>query len=296
MTGTPGVARPLPSPAPPPAPLPPLAPPPLPVPGDLLAPPGTVPGSLAVPRRSRVSAAVCLVLGLGLVGGAVAGGVLAEGAEPAVPTRYEAAAGLWHSVPVDTLFPPVVDGEGAGPGGADRTWTRIAVAPDSGCAHAFDPLLRQALAPAGCLRLLRATYTDETRSHLTTVGLLFTRADPAGMTALRTRFRAEHLDARTDLLPLPYGPKGTPAEGFGARQRVSWSLAVRADLPVVVWAVSGFADGRSFTTPVPAARATRKGEEGTVALSGLGHDTAALAARTDRALTKAAAPTGKLTG
>ncbi|WP_241691594.1 hypothetical protein [Streptomyces sp. GZWMJZ-114] len=312
VTGTPGVAPPPPSPAPlpspgppppsrpprpaqplatePPAPLPPLAPPspPLPAPGDLLAPPGTVPGRLAVPRRSRVSAAVCLVLGLGLVGGAVAGGVLAEGAETAVPTRYEAAAGLWHSVPVDTLFPPVVQGEGAGPGGADRTWTRVAVAPDSGCAHAFDPLLRQALAPVGCLRLLRATYTDATRSHLTTVGLLFTRTDPAGMTALRSRFRTEHLDARTDLLPLPYGPKGTPAEGFGALQRVSWSLAVRADLPVVVWAVSGFADGRSFTTPVPAARATREGEESTVALSGLGHDAAALAARTDRALTKAA--------
>jgi hypothetical protein len=216
--------------------------------------------------------------------------VLAGKAEPTVPTRYEAAAALWHSVPVDTLFAPVVRGKGAGPGGADRTWTRIAVAPDSGCAHAFDPLLRTVLAPAGCLRLLRATYTDETRSHLTTVGILFTKTDPAGMTALRSRFRAEHLATRTDLLPLPYGPQGTLAEGFGARQRVSWSLAVRADLPVVVWAVSGFADGRSFTTPVPAAHATRAGAGGTVALSGIGHDTAALAARTDRALTRASGP------
>ncbi|WP_433343220.1 hypothetical protein [Streptomyces sp. CA-253872] len=278
--------RPLAAEPPPPPPVAP--PPPLLAPGDLLGVPGGVPGAPVVPRRSRVSAAVCLVLGLGLVGGAVAGGVLAGETEPPVPTRYEAAAELWHSVPVDTLFPPVVRGKGAGPGGADRTWTRIAVAPDSGCAHAFDPLLRQALAPAGCLRLLRATYTDATRSQLTTVGLLFTKTDPAGMAALRTRFRTEHLDTRTDLLPLPYGPKGTLAEGFGARQRVSWSLAVRADLPAVVWAVSGFADGRTFATPVPAAHATRAGADGTVALSGLGHDAAALAARTDAALTKAA--------
>ncbi|EFG65533.1 conserved hypothetical protein [Streptomyces sp. SPB074] len=194
------------------------------------------------------------------------------------------------------MNPTRVRGEGAGPGGADRNWTRVAVAPDGDCAHAFDPLLRRALAPAGCLRLLRATYTDATRSHLTTVGLLFTRTGPAGMTALRDRFRAEHLDTRTDLLPLPYGPKGSLAEGFGARQRVSWSLTVRTDLPVVVWAVSGFADGRSFATPVPAARATREGEEGTAALSGLGHDTAALATRTDQALTKAAGPAGEPTG
>lgn len=58
------------------------------------------------------------------------------------------------------------------------------MAPDGGCAHAFDPLLHEALAPAGCERLLRATYTDATQSYVTTVGLLFTKADPAAMSAL----------------------------------------------------------------------------------------------------------------
>ncbi|TXS77748.1 hypothetical protein [Streptomyces sp. sk2.1] len=33
----------------------------------------------------------------------------------------------------------------AGPGGADRVWTRIAVAPDGGCAKALDPLLVRVL-------------------------------------------------------------------------------------------------------------------------------------------------------
>ncbi|MCZ9338911.1 hypothetical protein NGM37_14120, partial [Streptomyces sp. TRM76130] len=88
---------------------------------------------------------------------------------------------------------PTVQGEGAGPGGADRTWTRVAVAPDGGCEHAFDTLLRKALAPVGCARLLRATYTDATRSHVTTVGLLFTKGDAAAMTSLAARFEQEGL-------------------------------------------------------------------------------------------------------
>ncbi|MYR55951.1 hypothetical protein GTY54_06715, partial [Streptomyces sp. SID625] len=124
---------------------------------------------------------------------------------------FAAAGTLWHSIPVDRLFPPTVDGRGAGPGGADRTWTRIAVAPDSGCADAFDPLLRKALSPVGCTRLLRATYTDATRSFVTTVGLLFTKADAPAMRSLAVRFRDEGLDRRTDLLPRPYAAPGTVA-------------------------------------------------------------------------------------
>ncbi len=147
-------------------------------------------------RPRAAAAAACVVLGLGLIGGAAAGswltgdGTGTDGARSA----FVAAGSLWHSVPVDQLFPPTVQGRGAA-GGADRTWTRLAVAPDS-CANAFDPLLSKALAPAGCLRLLRATYTDATRSQVTTVGLLFTKADPAAMTALKNRFQQEGLDRR----------------------------------------------------------------------------------------------------
>ena len=83
-------------------------------------------------------------LGLGLIGGAATGSWLTGDSAGAPADRPYAAAGtLWHSVPVDTLFPRTLKGDGAGPGGADRTWTRIAVAPDSGCEDAFDPLLRR---------------------------------------------------------------------------------------------------------------------------------------------------------
>ncbi|MGW7608155.1 hypothetical protein ACWGKW_12935 [Streptomyces sp. NPDC054766] len=239
-------------------------------------------------RPRTVAAAACVVLGLGLIGGAVTGSWLtgdnADG--PGSPGAFTAAGELWHSVPVDQLFPPTVRGDGAGPGGSDRTWTRIAVAPDSGCKDAFDPLLRQALAPVGCLRLLRATYVDATRSHVTTVGLLFTKADAAGMTSLKARFRKEGLARRTDLMPRPYAAKGTAAEGFGKTQRASWTEAVLTDAPVVVYAVSGFADGRTVATPQPAADAMKPDSTTAPAQAGLGHEAQGLADRVERGLRK----------
>ncbi|MET7848168.1 hypothetical protein ABZT48_07930 [Streptomyces avermitilis] len=239
--------------------------------------------------RPRVAAAAaCVVLGLGLIGGAVTGSWL-TGDDPSPsgsPSAFVAAGGLWHSVPVDKLFPATVDGTGAGPGGADRTWTRIAVAPDSGCTDAFDPLLRKALAPVGCLRLLRATYMDATHSHVTTVGLLFTKADTTAMGALKTRFKTEDLGRRTDLMPRPYAVKGTVAAGFGDDQRASWTLSVLTDAPVVVYAVSGFADGRTVTDPQPAAEAMRAGATTAPGQAGLGHEAQGLADRIERSLRK----------
>ncbi|MGW0142977.1 hypothetical protein [Streptomyces calvus] len=241
-------------------------------------------------NRSQVAAAAaCLVLGTGLIGGAVAGSWLTGDADrPGSRGSFAAAGDMWHNVPVDQLFPPTVQGKGAGPGGADRFWTRIAVAPDSGCRDAFDPLLRKALAPVGCERLLRATYTDATQSHVTTVGLLFTTADAAGMTALADRFDRDRLDRRTDLMPLPYAAEGTAAAGFGARQRASWAISVLTDAPVVVYAVSGWADGRAVDTPQPAEDAMESGATTAPAQAGLGHEAQGLADRVERGLRKKA--------
>ncbi|MEU1274522.1 hypothetical protein [Streptomyces sp. NPDC005799] len=238
-------------------------------------------------RGRTAVVAACLVLGLGLIGGAVTGSWLAgdDGGDGARGT-FSAAAGLWHSVPVDQLFPPTLQGLGAGPGGADRTWTRIAVAPDSGCKGAFDPLLGKALAPVGCQRLLRATYTDATESFVTTVGLLFTKADAPAMTALAKRFRSEGLGNRTDLMPRPYAAKDTPAARFGPQQRASWTVSVLTEAPVVVYAVSGWADGRTVDAPQPAAQAMQSGATTAPAQAGLGHEAQGIADRIERALRK----------
>ncbi|MFI7385684.1 hypothetical protein [Streptomyces sp. NPDC049813] len=242
-------------------------------------------------RPRAAAAAACLVLGLGLIGGAATGTLLTDGGGDGTVTAqsaYRDAAQLWHAVPVDRLFPPTLNGEGAGPGGADRTWTRIGVAPDSGCRQAFDPLLAKALRPAGCRRLLRATYTDATQSNVTTVGLMFTSADAEASQALRTRFTEEGLDRRADLVPRPYAVPGTAAAHFGDAQRASWSLHVLTDAPVVVYAVSGFADGRTVAEPEPAADAMKPGATTAVAQAGLGHEAQGIADRVERGLRKAA--------
>ncbi|MGI5424687.1 hypothetical protein [Streptomyces sp. CA-179760] len=233
------------------------------------------------------AAAACLVLGLGLISGAVTGSwLVGDSGEEGSRDTFATAGSLWHSVPVDQLFPPTVQGRGAGPGGADRTWTRIAVAPDSGCEDAFDPLLRKALAPVGCERLVRATYTDATQSYVTTVGLLFTTADAPGMTSLANRFRKERLDRRIDLMPLPYAAKNTLAADFGREQRAAWTVSVLTEAPVVVYAVSGWADGRTVDDPQPAEDAMEPNATTAPAQAGLGNEAQGLADRVERGLRK----------
>ncbi|MFF2326282.1 MULTISPECIES: hypothetical protein [unclassified Streptomyces] len=243
------------------------------------------------PVRTRrpirtATAAVCVVLGLGLIGGAATGAWLTgdSSADPAAHSAYTVGRTVWHSVPVDTLFPRTLKGEGAGPGGADRVWTRVAVAPDSGCTAGLDPLLARTLGPVGCVRMLRATYTDATSSSVTTVGAVFTEGDTAAMKALSTRFADQHLDRRTDLMPRTYPVEGTAAAGFGDRQRASWTVHVLTEVPVVMFAVSGFADGRTVTDPQPAAKAMAANATTAAAQAGLGHEAKGIADRIERGL------------
>ena len=267
------------------------APPPVPphAPRAVPPPPRPAGGPGHAPLGARtVAAAACLVLGVGLLGGAGAGAWLTgdSGERPGPGKGFDDARAAWHQVPADTLFPRTLKGGGAGPGGADRDWTRVAVAPDSGCSHAFDPLLAKALSPVGCARLVRATYTDETTSGVTTVGLLFTKAGPEAMRDLRKRFATENLTERSDLMPRPYAGRGTVAADFGDAQRASWTVHVLDDVPVVVYSVSGFADGRAVSDPQSASDATRKGETSAAAQAGLGHDAQGIADRVERGLRK----------
>ncbi|MGV9853310.1 hypothetical protein ACWDWU_31790 [Streptomyces sp. NPDC003442] len=231
------------------------------------------------PPSRTAAAAASLVLGLGLLGGAAAGSWLGDdpGAAPSTADTYAHARSAWHSIPVDDLFPRTLRGKGEGPGGADRVWTRIAVAPDSSCGGGFDPLLAKALAPVGCKRLVRATYTDTTSTSVTTVGVLITTSGPTGMRALRQRFVAEKLDERTDLMPRAYAAKGTAAAGFGDDQRASWRIRILTDAPAVVYTVTGFADGREVTDPQSAGEATQRGATSAPAQSGLGNDARGIA-------------------
>ncbi|MFI8964318.1 hypothetical protein ACIGO8_19625 [Streptomyces sp. NPDC053493] len=231
-----------------------------------------------------VAAAACAVLALGLVGGALTGALLAgSGAgEPAEPAGFTPARALWHNAPVDTLFPPTLAGPSAGPGGSARTWTRIVVAPDAPCTAASLPkALNTTLRTVGCDRVLRATYTDATSSNVTTVALVFTQADPATMKTLGSR--------AADEPPPALSAPATVAARFGDRQRGSWWRHVLPDLPVVVTAVSGFADGRDVAEPEPADRATTPKRETAVAQAGLGHEAKGVGDAVERALRRTVA-------
>ncbi|MFF4602316.1 hypothetical protein ACFY12_06085 [Streptomyces sp. NPDC001339] len=295
-SAAPGSRPPTPAAEHPPRPPRPRTPPPPQTAGGVPAPSPRPAGTGRRPGARMITAAACLVLGIGLLGGAAAGSWLTATRADGPPSREAAFAkgrDAWHNTPVDTLFPRTVEGLGIGPGGADRTWSRIAVAPDGGCADAYDAPLAQALARAGCVRLLRATYLDATRTNVITVGAQTTEADLAGMLALNTRFSTQSLGHRTDLMPLPYAPKGTPAERFGRAQRASWTVRVLTDIPVVVYAVSGFADGRTVAAPQPAEAATRAGATTAPAESGLGHDAKDLADRVAAAFRTASGIPGK---
>lgn len=231
-----------------------------------------------------------MVLGVGLLGGAAAGTWL-TGSDDSGNSGFRTAADLWRELPVDDLFPRNLPGDGAGPGGADRRWVRLAAAPDSDCKAAFDELLTKALSPVGCQRLVRATYIDETSSSVTTVGMVFTRAGPEGMNTLRERFAGENLSERTDLMPRSYPVRGTVAADFGDSQRASWTIRVLTDAPIVVYAVTGFADGRPVSDPQPAGDATRDGQKTAPAQAGLGHDAQGIGDRIERSVRKAVAET-----
>lgn len=231
-----------------------------------------------------------MVLGAGLLVGAVAGTWLTD-SDDGSNKGFRAAADLWREQPVDELFPRNLPGDGAGPGGADRRWIRLAAAPDGDCKTAFDELLTRALSPVGCQRLVRATYIDETSSSVTTVGMIFTRAGKDGMKSLRKRFAGENLSQRTDLMPRTYPVRGTFAADFGAAQRASWTIRVLTDAPIVVFAVTGFADGRVVSDPQPAGDATREEQNTAPAQAGLGHDAQGIADRVERSVRKAVADT-----
>ncbi|MEU6310437.1 hypothetical protein [Streptomyces sp. NPDC047014] len=244
-------------------------------PDPWLPPPPAAP---APPRRhpGRVLAAsLCLLLGGGLLGGAaVSTWAEHRAAQRPLPAdaAYRKAGSLWRSAPVDSLLPPVLSGAATGPGGADRTWTRLSVAPDADCPAALAADWQALLAPAGCTRVLRATYTDATRSSLIAVGMVFTPADAPTLGALRGRLTAP------------------PAYGFADGRRAAWAASVSEEAPVVVYAVSAFADGRPVDAPRPAEELVKKEATGAAAQAGLGHEAQAVAARLDDGLAALALP------
>lgn len=87
-------------------------------------------------------------------------------------------------------------------------------------------------------------------------------------------------------MPRTLPAKNTVAAGFGNGQRASWTVSVLTDAPVIVYAVSGFADGRAVTDPQPADEARAEGATSAPAQAGLGHEAKGIADRIEAGLRK----------
>lgn len=252
------------------------------------------------PRPGTPAQWVCLALGGVLLTAAVVTNWGTHGTETRHETsdqrRFRTARQLWHTVDVDGLFPRTLATPHAGAGETARRWVRLRTAPrrvpdntpgttssgtsgtppgaagqassKTGCSRALPQDLRQRLSSAGCLRAFRASYTDTTRSQVVTVGVVVTRADPGTARRLATRWRNRHDGLRRSLTPLPLRVSGTPARDFDSAAVASWDVCVPPDLPLLTWAVSGFADGRTVRHPVPAA-ATHPSRDAAAVESGL---------------------------
>jgi hypothetical protein len=118
------------------------------------------------------------VVELDAAGGGTAGLVAVASRHP-TQAQISAAgqrefAVLWQRLPAGKIFPASVGYVNSL--GAETTATMVGVAPRARCAAAVDARAAAVLAAAGCLTMLRATYTDASRTALATIGIAVMRS------------------------------------------------------------------------------------------------------------------------
>ena len=192
----------------------------------------------------------------GLVGLATAAGrdvgPLREAALAPAAQRFAFDRRAWRAVAVDDLFPPVYHSTTAAPLlGGERDFTRVGLDTAAGCRAALDPALLRLLTGHACGPVLRAGYTDATRTLVATVGVAVLGTTPADQQDVSAATRGQHDDLGARPLAFP----GTAAAGFGDQQRVAFRVFGAEDAPFLCFAVVGFSDGRPATAdPGPDAR------------------------------------------
>ncbi|GAA4604134.1 hypothetical protein GCM10023195_14020 [Actinoallomurus liliacearum] len=196
----------------------------------------------APPRRRRRRAAV--VLGVAGVVGLVAGvtGVVLELNRPSTRAERAAAgskelAARWRIRSAGEIFPPTVrNASGLQPA------YRIGIAQPTGCADALDAQVARTFIAQGCRAVLRATYTDASRTLLTTVGVVvMSDSDEDKVeTALRSLSEDGHNRYGLRVVPFP----DTPAADWDDTRRQETAYR-SGPMPYVILQVSGWVDGRT---------------------------------------------------
>jgi hypothetical protein len=195
----------------------------------------------------RIKAAAVALVACALAAGA--GGVALAGSgsgQAAAPTTGAAAQdqqvrALWRTAPADDLLPLSLSREGT------ETYQRIGVDPDEQCSTLPAPLLA-ALHPGTCDRVIQATYVDRTQTVTATVGIVLISGSANARTALYQAWNSGAEATDTATMPHAYPVPGTAAANFQDPQRVAWQSQMSDDGTYLVFAVTGFADGRTGPT------------------------------------------------
>jgi hypothetical protein len=154
----------------------------------------------------------------------------------------------WRDLPAGQIFPLTLSYELPGYAfyatrGLQLTARRIAIGSQSGCAAATEPAAAAVLGRQGCQEMLRATYTDATRSLVVTIGVAIMPSPQAVLTSYAALSGNSSLNPGVRPLAFP----STPAAGFGPRRR-QLSVAVKGGNYLVL-SVAGYTDGRP-TAPI----------------------------------------------
>lgn len=153
-------------------------------------------------------------------------------AQLASAERAEAAS-RWRLLTAGQVFPALVSYVTLA--GAHTAARLLGIAPAAPCALATDAAVGDVLARYGCRVVLRATYADASGTLVATVGVAVMPTEVAAEWA----FTAAPSDGvGIDAVAEP----GTPAAGFGGRQRAYFGSSRRGEY--LEFIVAGFADGR----------------------------------------------------
>jgi hypothetical protein len=195
------------------------------------------------PPRRALAAVLVLLVAFAVVGAgyALSGGAAAADAG-AAPASSDSGAdtatrALWRTASADALLPAKLTREGT------ESYYRLAVDPSESCGLLPAGFVK-ALGPAGCVRVLQASYVDSTESVVATVGLVVAGGTAAQRGALFQNWTADSFAKQYALMPSTYPVKSTLAANFQNAQRIAWMSNISNDGTYIAYAVSGFVDGR----------------------------------------------------
>jgi hypothetical protein len=195
----------------------------------------------STPRRIGavlVALAALGVVGLGLARSGGSAAIDAGAAPGSTDAPADVAArSVWRDAPADAILGPKITRE------ATEAYWRLGVDPDESC-NQLPAAFLKALAPAGCARLVQATYVDSTESVLATVGFVVTGGGAAQRAALFQNWTADSFARQYSMMPSTYPVKATLSASFHDAQRVAWMSGVSGDGTYVAFTVAGFVDGR----------------------------------------------------